>query len=223
MNRIQRAVQSQKEPEVTKEFLEWAEDVQTHLSQEIRVTLSDKTIATFRPVVLEDVRAITASGITNEIEAAGRIIARNCVKWGDKPGITLPQLRSRDIEDIELISETLSPKEIPEFVELPDRSKSLTLLPKGDAKSDSGALASPRASGSGIEVIFRRPTYGDAEAISKNKNGGLEVQIAIALRLCIKWGDKDGVDEATLDSLNMGDWQGVAKVVDSFRPKPKDD
>lgn len=113
-------------------------------------------------------------------------------------------MRSRDIEDIELISESLSPKEIPEFVELPDRSKSLTL-------------------GNGIEVIFRRPNYGDAEAISKNKGGGLEVQIAIALRLCIKWGDRDGVDEATLNKLNMGDWQGVAKVVDSFRPKPKGD
>jgi hypothetical protein len=181
-----------------------AESASTKAEEKITVTLSDGTIATFRPVILEDVRAITKASITNEIEAAGRIITRNCIKWGDKPGITLPQLRSRDIEDIELISVTLSPKEIPEFVELPDRSKSLTL-------------------GSGNEVIFRRPTYGDAEAISKNKGGGLEVQIAIALRLCIKWGDRDGVDEATLNSLNMGDWQGVAKVVDSFRPKPKDD
>ncbi|MBW4675972.1 MAG: hypothetical protein KME52_18695 [Desmonostoc geniculatum HA4340-LM1] len=170
----------------------------------ISITLSDGTIATFRPVVLEDVRSLAKAGITNEIEAAGRLIARNCVRWGDKPGITLPQLRSRDIEDIELISETLSPKEIPEFVELPDRSKSLTL-------------------DSGVEVIFRRPNYGDAEAISKNKDGDLETQAAIALRLCVKWGDRDGVDEKTLNKLNMGDWQGVAKLLQSFRSKPKAD
>jgi hypothetical protein len=204
MGKIQRVVEPQSRSNATEEFYEWAEDVQAHQPSEIRVVLGDKTVTTFRPVILEDVRAITASGITNEIEAAGRIIVRNCIKWGDKPGITLPQLRSRDIEDIELISESLSPKEIPEFIELPDRSKSLTL-------------------GNGIEIIFRRPTYGDAEAISKNKNGGLEVQIAIALRLCVRWGDHDDVDETTLNKLNMGDWQGVAKVVDSFRPKPKDD
>ncbi len=204
MNRIQRVTESQKESEVTKEFLEWADDVQTHQSQEIRVVLGDKTVTTFRPVVLEDVRSLHSAGITNEIEAAGRLIARNCIKWGDKPGITLPQLRSRDIEDVELISETLSPGEIPEFVELPDRTKSLTLS-------------------TGIELTFRRPNYGDAEAISKNKDGDLEAQVAIALRLCIKWGDRDSVDEATLNKLNMGDWQGVAKVLQSFRSKPKVD
>ncbi|NDJ20956.1 hypothetical protein GS682_04710 [Nostoc sp. B(2019)] len=179
------------------------EELQSASSQ-ISITLIDGTLTTFRPVVLEDVRLLAKAGITNEIEAAGRLIVRNCIKWADKPGITLPQLRSRDIEDIELISETLSPTHIPEFVELPDRSKSLTL-------------------GSGTEVTFRRPNYGDAEAISKNKDGDLEAQVAIALRLCIKWGERDGVDQATLNKLNMGDWQGVSKLLESFRSKRQSD
>ncbi|PHJ59598.1 hypothetical protein VF14_09000 [Nostoc linckia z18] len=177
-------------------------EVQGQSPQEIKITLSDGTITVFRPVVLEDVRSLAKAGITNEIEAAGRLIARNCVRWGDKSGIALPQLRQRDIEDVELISETLAPKEMPEFVELSDRSKSLTLS-------------------NGIETIFRRPNYGDAEAISKQKDGDLETQVAIALRLCVRWGDRDGVDEKTLNSINMGDWQGVAKLLQSFRRKPQ--
>ncbi len=169
-------------------------------SSQISITLSDGTVTVFRPVVLEDVRSLAKAGITNEIEAAGRLIARACIKWGDKPGITLPQLRERDIEDVELISETLSPRGVPEFTELPDRSKSLTLT-------------------TGIETIFRRPNYGDAEAISKNKDGDLEAKVALALRLCVKWGDRDGADESVLVELGMGDWQGVAKLLESFRSK----
>lgn len=173
-------------------------------SAQITVTLSDGTIAQFNLVTLEDVRALSASGSFNPIEVAGRLIARNCIKWGDKPGIALPQLRNVDIEDVELISETLSPPDIPEFIELGDRTKSLILS-------------------TDIEVIFRRPTYGDAEAISKRKDGDLESQVALALRLCIKWGDRDGVDEPTLNKLNMGDWQGVAKLLQSFRSKRSSD
>lgn len=202
MGRIQR--QSNQE-QATEEFLEYAKTQQEKAnsrSPEIKITLRDRTITVFRPVVLEDVRSLAKAGITNEVEAAGRLIARNCLTWGDKPGITLPQLRQRDLEDVELISEILAPTEIPEFIELSDRSKSLTLS-------------------TGIELIFRRPNYGDAEAISKIKDGDLETQVAIALRLCTKWGERDGVDEKTLNLLNMGDWQGVAKLLQSFRSKPK--
>lgn len=171
---------------------------------QITITLGDGTVTTFRPVVLEDVRSLAKAGITNEVEAAGRLIARNCIKWGDKPGITLPQLRSRDLEDVELISQSLAPNQIPDFTELPDRTKAIAL-------------------NNGTELIFRRPNYGDAEAISRKKDGDLEAQVAIALRLCIRWGDKDGVNEATLNQLSIGDWQGVAQLVKSFRSKPKDD
>ncbi|RCJ20131.1 hypothetical protein A6S26_05265 [Nostoc sp. ATCC 43529] len=194
MGRIQRTQSNEQQ----------AIEVQEQSPQEIKITLGDGTITVFRPVVLEDVRILTKAGIANAIEASGRLIARNCVRWGDKPGIALPQLRQRDLEDVELISETLAPQEIPEFIELSDRSKSLTLS-------------------NGIETIFRRPNYGDAEAISKNKDGDLETQVAIAIRLCVRWGDKDGVDEKTLNSINMGDWQGVAKLLQSFCRKPQGD
>lgn len=166
----------------------------------ISITLSDGTIARFNPATLEDVRAIAASSDSNPIEVAGRMIVRLCTAWGDKPGIALPQLRNVDFEDIELISITLSPPETPQFTELADRTKTLTL-------------------GAGTEVIFRRPNYGDVEAMSKRKDNDIESQIALALRLCTKWGDKDGVNEATLNKLNMGDWQGVANIMNSFRSK----
>lgn len=170
-------------------------------STQITITLSDGTIARFNPVTLEDVRSLSASGNSNPIEVAGRLIARNCIKWGEKPGIALPQLRNVDLEDVELITEVLSPPQTPEFSELGDRTKYLTLS-------------------TGIEVIFRRPNYGDAEAISKRKDSSeLESQVALALRLCVKWGEREVVDEATLNKLNMGDWQGVANALKSFRSK----
>ncbi|MBH8566714.1 hypothetical protein I8748_31960 [Nostoc sp. CENA67] len=206
MGRIQRTPTN--EQQATKEFLEYAKQAQEQIveaqAQKTKIILSDGTITVFRPVILEDVRSLAKAGNLNPIEVAGRLIVRNCISWGDKPGIALPQLRNVDVEDVELISQALSPSNTPEFTELSDRSKSLFL-------------------GSGIEVIFRRPNYGDVEAISKCKGGELESQIALALRLCTKWGDRDSVEESILNQINTGDWQGVANLIKSFRSKPEND
>ncbi|MCC5636323.1 hypothetical protein LC593_10725 [Nostoc sp. CHAB 5844] len=210
MGRLQRVSESRREDNSAlseKLRAEVPPPLQTSVTQHsalISITLSDGTVARFNTVTLEDVRSLASSGSSNPIEVAGRLIVRVCIAWGDKPGIALPQLRNVDIEDVELISETLSPPAIPEFSELSDRSLFLTLS-------------------TGVEVIFRRPNYGDVEAISKRKDGDLESQVALAVRLCTKWGDRDSVDESTLNKLNMGDWQGVALLLQSFRSKRQSD
>lgn len=171
---------------------------------EIRIVLDDGTVAKFRPVVLEDIRTLTAAGIKNEIEAAGRLIVRACTQWGDKPGITLPQLRQVDMDDINLITETLSPETKTSIVDLPDKTKSVTL-------------------NDGTEVIFRRLNYGDVEAIARYRDNDLEAQVVLATRLCIKWGDADKITEPQLNKLNMGDWQAIALALSSFRPNKSQD
>lgn len=72
-----------------------------------KVTLSDGTIAIFRDVTVSDIRELRKAGITDEVEVSVRLAARTCTAWGDKPGVTIPQIDKLRIKDFQIISQAL--------------------------------------------------------------------------------------------------------------------
>lgn len=87
---------------------ELARRVETLEDYSVRVTLYDGTIVELRDMKGSDLKAIEKMGNQGAIEKTMRLITRLCTKWGDRPGIALPELDNVRAKDLTLLGLVLS-------------------------------------------------------------------------------------------------------------------
>lgn len=70
---------------------------------------------------------------------------------------------------------------------------------------------------SGITAEFREPTAGDIIAIRKSGvKDEFEATARIAVRCCVRWGDKSGVALPQIEKLGIKDFRELGKSLNSF-------
>lgn len=170
---------------------------------QIEVKLSNDTIALFREVVLEDIIAIQKANVIDEIEAAVRISARCCVKFGDKPGVTPIQIERLPARDLNKIGNALGTQadvasSVKERIETTEDYTTYVILFDG------------------TEATFRDATVGDIkQARAKSKNL-LEQSAHLAALLCTKWGDKESISYEKVVQINYSNFQLIGKALENF-------
>ncbi|BAZ39409.1 hypothetical protein NIES4101_53620 [Calothrix sp. NIES-4101] len=70
---------------------------------------------------------------------------------------------------------------------------------------------------SGVTAEFREPTAGDIIAIRKSGvSDEYEATARIAVRCCIRWGDKEGVALPQIEKLGIKDFKALGVALNSF-------
>lgn len=172
-------------------------------SSTIEVKLSNGTITKFREVILEDIIAVEKANVVDEIEAAIRISARCCVKFGDKPGVTPIQIERLPARDLNKIGNTLGTQAgvdsaIEERIETTeDYTTYVTLFDE-------------------TEAVFRDATVGDIKLARAKSKSALEQSAHLAAMLCIKWGDNDAISYQDIVRVNYKNFQLIGKALENF-------
>lgn len=68
----------------------------------------------------------------------------------------------------------------------------------------------------GTIVTFRGMTGGDLKFVEGLTGGNIDRTMRLACRLCIKWGDRDGVTPPQLDKVWAKDMMLITRVLESF-------
>lgn len=173
------------------------------VSNTLEVKLSNGTIAKFREVILEDIIAIEKANVVDEIEAAIRISARCCVKFGDKPGATPIQIERLPVRDLNKIGNALGTQ----------ADVTASTEERIETTEDYTTYV---ALFDGTEAVFRDATVGDIkQARAKGKNL-LEQSAHLAALLCTKWGDKNSISYEEITQINYANFKLIGKALDNF-------
>lgn len=91
----------------------------------------------------------------------------------------------------------LTPEEEVQWTEGDDYSKTITLS-------------------NGMAVKFRDMTGADLKFVETLSGGNIDRTMRLACRLCVKWGDRDGVTPPQLDKVRAKDFMLISRVIESF-------
>lgn len=68
----------------------------------------------------------------------------------------------------------------------------------------------------GVVATFRDMTGADLKFVETQTGGNIDKTMRLACRLCVKWGDRDGVTPPQMDKIRAKDMMLVSRVIESF-------